>query len=222
MDPEWTNIGPWDEAKLTIEHLMTMTTGMDDELNPAGEIGRTWFYNNIAYQKLKEILTLHTGLTLNEVTRQWICDPLSMTDTEWRERDMKLPDGSNMTGLYSTASDLVKVGDVVLADGAPLITDSMFMDQLAAPGSEDNPAWGLMWWNNNQDRFRLPFREEKLFEGPIIPGAPEDLISARGARCVHLGVSKQHELVVAWTINNSGDFNPRIEKEVWPMILEAL
>ena len=28
LDPEWTNLSPWDEAKLTIEILLNMTTGM--------------------------------------------------------------------------------------------------------------------------------------------------------------------------------------------------
>ena len=39
LAPEWTNLSPWAEASLTIETLLAMTTGMDDELNELGTVG---------------------------------------------------------------------------------------------------------------------------------------------------------------------------------------
>ena len=41
LAPEWTNLSPWIEASLTIETLLTMTTGIDDELNELGTVGKS-------------------------------------------------------------------------------------------------------------------------------------------------------------------------------------
>ncbi|SVB44547.1 uncharacterized protein METZ01_LOCUS197401, partial [marine metagenome] len=68
IDPEWTKLSPWDEAKLTLETLMNMTTGMNDRLEADGDIGKTWRYNNVAYQQLKRILERHTGLSLQQLS----------------------------------------------------------------------------------------------------------------------------------------------------------
>ena len=117
LDPEWTALSPWHEASVTIETLLAMTTGMDEQLRPLGEVGGEWRYNNTAYNYLKKILCLHTGLSLNELSREWLFNPLGMKNTRWEAREQKLPDGTAITGLQSTADDLAKIGRLVLNDG---------------------------------------------------------------------------------------------------------
>lgn len=221
LDPEWTKLSPWDEAKLTIEILLTMTTGMDDELGPLGEVGKSWRYNNTAYNYLKEILELHTGKSLNEVTRTWLLEPLGMNDTAWVDRNQKLPNGRPFTGLVSTASDLARLGMLVL-DGGEGRVPSYFIDRLARPGSEENPAWGLCWWNNNQSTHRLPMREEKVREGVPTPAAPRDMISARGAFENMLYVVPGMELVIARTATPAaaGERPPAFDRRFWELLLE--
>lgn len=217
VDPEWTRLGPWDEARLTIEHLLTMTTGMSDALEAEGEIGKSWRYNNVAYQQLKLILEIHTGLSLNEVSRQWLFEPLGMDDTEWRTRDLTLPDGRPMSALFSTARDLVKLGEVILHDGKPVLADQHYLGQLAAPGSSENPAWGFLWWNNNQDHYMEPGRNETYLGRPL-PKAPADLVSARGALGNHLGISREQKTIVAITTQGTGDQPRKLEQAVWEIL----
>ncbi len=224
LDPEWTNLSPWDEAKLTIEILLNMTTGMDDELNPLGTIGESWRYNNIAYNYLKKILCRHTGQTLNELSQEWLFGPLGMDNTSWIDRSGLLPDGTPITGLVTTAKDLSRIGLVVMSEGkidGVQIVPSYFVEQFAQPGCSENPSWGLCWWNNNQEYFRLPFREERLRPGPVTPTAPADLIAARGANQNYLYIVPGLNLVVARTARPQEKENrrPPFEADFWKLLL---
>ncbi|MEL6984314.1 MAG: hypothetical protein AAFO29_17945, partial [Actinomycetota bacterium] len=66
-------------------------------------------------------------------------------------------------------------------------------------GSEENPAWGLCWWNNDQAHYRLPGHESAPRTGPMTPAAPPDMISARGALENRLFIVPSRDLVVART-----------------------
>ena len=223
LDPEWTNLSPWAEAKLTIEILLNMKTGMDDELGSLGTIDKTWRYNNTAYNYLKKILCTHTGQTLNELSREWLFDPLGMNDTSWVERPQKLPDGTPLTGLLSTARDLSQIGLLLLNDGKNNGVDLVpahYLQQLAKPGSDENPAWGLCWWNNNQNHYLLPMREEKNRAGPAMPDAPADMIAARGAFGNYLLIVPCQGLVVARTAKPQpkGQALPPFETGFWKLM----
>lgn len=197
LEPGWTGLAPQQEASLSVRTLLTMTTGMSDDLGALGSIGTTWRYNNVAYNYLKKILCRHTGLTLNEVTREWLTGPLGMAATRWVERKALLPDGTALTGLSSTAADLIALGGLMLEGGRDLVP-GWYLDDIASPGSGENPAWGLCWWNNHSPHFMLPMRDGRR-EGPIIAAAPADLIAARGAGENGLYVVPSLGLVVART-----------------------
>ncbi len=223
LAPEWTNLSPWDEAKLTIEILLNMKTGMDDDLHPLGTIDKTWRYNNTAYNYLKKILCIHTGQTLNDLSREWLFEPLGMANTQWVDRDQKLPDGTPFTGLESTARDLTRLGLLLLNQGSAHgenIVPAHYLQQIAKPGSAENPAWGLCWWNNNHQHYRLPMREGKLRSGRFAPDAPEDLVAARGAFENYLYIVPSHKLVIARTAGrpDRDEKRPAFETEFWKLL----
>ena len=226
LAPEWTNLSPWTEASLSIERLLAMTTGMDDELNELGTVGESWRYNNTAYNYLKKILTLHTGMTLNELSVEWLFDPLGMTETRWIDRSQLLPDGTPISGLTSTAFDLAKIGQLVLNGGNhedTNIVPSHYLNQMIAPGSEENPAWGYCWWNNNQPHHLQPFREHKIIEGTILPQAPADLIAARGLLENGLYIVPSLQLVVARTAlpGTPKERRDKFEQPFWGLLLNT-
>jgi len=225
LEPEWTNLSPWTEASLTIERLMAMTTGMDDELNELGTVGESWRYDNTAYHYLKKILSLHTGMTLNELSAEWLFGPLGMNETRWMDRSRLLPDGSKVSGLASTAFDLAKIGQLVLNNGkhkGTRIVPGHYLNQMTAPGSKQNPAWGYCWWNNNQPHHRQPYSEHKIIEGAILPQAPSDLVAARGLLENGLYIVPGLELVVARTArpNPSKERRERFEQPFWELLLD--
>ena len=224
LDPEWTELSPWHEASITIETLLAMTTGMDEQLQPLGEVGVDWRYNNTAYNYLKKILCLHTGLSLNELSRQWLFDPLEMSHTKWVERETALPDGTAITGLQSCADDLVKVAELVRNGGnweGVQIVPKHYVDQMSAGASKGNPAWGFCWWNNTSSQFMLPMRD-KVYPGNIVPTAPDDLISVRGAFGNLVYALPQSSLAVARTRSDeAGKSAADFETEFWRRLMLA-
>ncbi len=222
LAPEWTHVGPWEEAKLTIESLMWMTTGMDENLNPFGEINKTWHYNNVTFHYLKEILCLQTNQTLNDLSREWLFEPLGMQTTKWVNREMSLPNGEVVTGLVTTADDLSILGARLIDNKKPPLTDQFFLDQLGKPGSSDNPAWGMLWWNNNQTEYRLPYQKEKQ-SGFVNPNAPRDALFTRGRNGNYLAVVPGHQLVVAMIMKDDiQQTNMALEREFWRKLMAAL
>ena len=219
----WTNLAPSLERTITIRRILTMTTGMADDLSAFGEIGRSYRYNNVAYNYLKQMLCALVGRGLNELTTSWLTESLGMRHTRWLDRDVLLPNGSAMTGLQSTAQDLSRLGLMVLRGGqwagAQVLPDPTWLTEMVAPGSVDNPAWGYLWWNNNQDGFRVPMNETKRFEGPPIPTAPSDLVMTRGAHGNHVGTLASLNLVVARTAQS--ETSPTFEREMWQRLLSA-
>lgn len=225
LAPEWTNLSPSTEANLTIETLLAMTTGMDDELNTLGTVGQSWRYNNTAYNYLKKILCLHTDMTLNELSVEWLFGPLDMNETRWIDRPRLLPDGTPVTGLTSTAADLAKIGQLILDNGThngASILPSHYLRQMTAPSSKENPAWGYCWWNNNQSHHRQPFKEDKVIKGTILPSAPADLVAARGLMENGLYIIPSLQLVVARTaLPRTGEkHRERFEPFFWEEILK--
>ncbi len=218
LDPEWTQLSPWDEAKLTIEILLRMTTGMDDELNPLGTIGETWRHNNTAYNYLKKILCLQTGQTLDVLSHEWLFAELSMTQTHWIDGDDRLPDGTPISSLVSTASDLVRLGQLLLDRGhlgARRLLPAHYLEQMKSPGSAENPAWGFGWWNNQ--RHASPGGQVL----PVIASAPPDLIAARGEFGNYLHVVPGLDLIMARTANAGTAKQIDIEMQIWQLLMPA-
>lgn len=182
LPPGWTKLAADAEQRLTLKHLLTMTTGMDDALAPLGEIGVSWRYNSTAYNYLKRVLIEQTGKTLQAITDEWICEPLGLTQTQWKDREDILPDGRYFTALEMNGLDMAKLGSLVLANGEwggkRLISEAYWHDMLT-PGSEANPAWCYMWWRNDSAHFMTPFID-RTFERAVIPEAPPELIFTQG------------------------------------------
>lgn len=211
----WTHLSADAEASVTIRGVLDMTTGMDDGLRPLGEVGVTWRYNNVAYNYLKTALEIATGRPLDQITNEWLLDPLGMTDTSWVERRVVRPDGKPITGMLSTAHDLARFGAMVLAGGDG-IAPAEHVRLLGRPGSDENPSWGICWWNNHQSHHRLPGSENEVRGGPLLPEAPADTLVARGAIENRLYVVPSLELVVAHTAGPvDGERPPPFDQPFW-------
>lgn len=215
----WTHLDADAEAQLTIRRVLDMTTGVDGDLRPLGEVGTTWRYDNVSYNYLKTLLEIVSGRSMSELTEEWLLAPLGMTSTSWVERRVTRPDGRAITGLLSTAADLARFGSLVLAGGEGIVPAEHFA-LIGRPGSEENPAWGLCWWNNDQPHHRLPGSESEVRDGPPVPGAPPDTLTARGAMENRLYVVPSLDLVVARTFRAvSRDQRPiRFDQRFWDLL----
>ena len=217
LTPEWTQLSKPDEASLTVEILMNMTTGMDDALKAKGIIGQDWRYNNVAYQKLKEALEIQTGLTLQTITEQWLLTPLGLSKLTWETRPADKA-GHCFSAIHTNAQTLRAIGDGLLSQH---LVEPSYLDQLETPSTSTNPAWSLLWWTNRAKAHQVPGKSDRV-ERPLLPAAPDDLISARGLMGQHLSISRQHNLVVAQTRLGGNPGTARVpgETEFWSSVTD--
>lgn len=195
----WSNAPGDFEARICLRHVLTMTTGLGDDLLPAGEVGQTWHYNNVVYNYAKRALCERAGIDLDTLTRQWLSEPLGLTHTRWVDRPTLLPDGRPITALLMTARDLARFGLAMSAQGCwqsrRVVPDPAFLRDTLTPGSLANPAWGYAWWINGQSHY-MQALSSRVHQGAFAPRAPVDLYGARGALEQRLLVLPSRSLVV--------------------------
>jgi CubicO group peptidase (beta-lactamase class C family) len=179
----WSKAPADAEVRITIRNLLTMTSGLNDDLTLAAEPGIVWYYNTPAYYRVKSVLEITTGLTMNELTRAWLSERIGWQDSSWLGASAIGPPPEGQ--LRSSARDLARFGLLVLAggrwDGQPVLADTAYLAASLNPSQTLNPAYGYLWWLNGTDRFLLPGPRARGGEGPLIPTAPADLVAALGA-----------------------------------------
>ncbi|GAC1543659.1 MAG: serine hydrolase [Acidimicrobiales bacterium] len=195
----WSGVPADAEAAITVRHLLTMTSGLDARLGYAAPPGTLWFYSlGASYHTLKRVLSRAARMDLTDLTSAWLLRPLGMTETTWRTRETgaggpasSYPDGQPFEGLVSSARDLGRFCLAVLAGGTwggtPLGLAEGYLASATSPSSELNPSYGYLWWLNGRDGHRTA-GGNRMVDGPLLPGAPSDLIAAQGAfdRLCHL------------------------------------
>lgn len=189
LGPGWTAATPEAESAVTVRHLLSMTSGLDDRLRPVAPAGTVWAYSlGPAWHMLKRVLSRVAGRSLDDLSRGWLFEAAGMEESSWVTRPAgpgpSYPDGTPFEGLVMSARDLARFGQVVLARGLwaerPLGVPPAYLAESLSPSSELNPSYGYLWWLNGQAAHRSPF-DPSLVDGPLLPSAPADLVAASGA-----------------------------------------
>jgi len=160
--PAYTDLHTPDKARITLRHLLTMSTGLEwdetrtpytDPNNSAIRMRRSddpyryvlsepvvtppgtkYNYSSGSTELLGAILHKATGQRLDELARTVLFEPLGITDFEWR----KLLNGEPIAaaGLRLKPRDVAKIGQLVLAHGlwnGGQIVPRDYMDEATAP-----------------------------------------------------------------------------------------
>jgi CubicO group peptidase (beta-lactamase class C family) len=202
---------------VTIRHLLTMTSGLDDALTPVAEPGTVWHYNTPAYQLLRPLLERVSGHGIQELSRAWLFEPIGAGGATWFPRA-----GSPLWGLSMSAHDLVRVGELVLDPGDVL--DVAFLRDVLSTSQPLNPSYGYLWWLNGKAANALPMRG--LQPGPLIPCAPSDVVAALGAAGQKLYVCSSARLAVSRiggppTSGVADAMSTSFDDELWQRIVAA-
>ncbi len=189
LGPSWTPHGQ--SAAITVEHLLGMTSGLDDQLAIVAEPGTTWLYSN-AFARLFDVLTVTTGQSLQDLAATWLFDPVGADDADFRTRRLS---GVAPVGLHCTAASLAAIGQGVLDASIPALGDDWYETSFAS--NPLNESYGALWWLNGRPSHRLPGTEQVKRPGAVISTAPADLVAALGRDDQKLYVSRRLGVVVA-------------------------
>jgi CubicO group peptidase (beta-lactamase class C family) len=222
----WTGCNPPEvERAITLDHLLTMTSGLGDDMTFVAAPGTWWDYNlGAAYHTAKRVVAAAAGRSIDELTADWLTGPLGMAETTWQPRQwddrlpprfrhsFQYPDGTPIEGLVTSARDLATFGRSVLhgcvtRDGTPLGLDEDYRIAMTRPSQELNPGYGLLWWLNGQ-RWFLPPKAQERVERPLLPDVPDDAFAALGAEDRLCVVVPSLDLVVARTGATAGERSP--------------
>ena len=197
----WTQLSAEKESLIKVRNLLTMTSGLDVDLNYNAEPGLKWLYNTRAYSQLINVLEKTSGLSINELSSEWLFDKLQMNETFWKERKkgrMGFPKDSAKYGLVTTAKDLLKFGEFILNGGEVgtdhVISDIDFFDDTFLKSQNMNEAYGYLWWLNNSKTHMT--WEKELSSGNLFSYAPKEAILALGLGSRVLAIVPSEELVL--------------------------
>jgi CubicO group peptidase (beta-lactamase class C family) len=82
----WTKAAPEQERAITVRHLVTMTSGLTDDLTFEAPAGSRWRYNSAAYARTIKVVAAAAGKSPNELTGAWLTARIGMGHSRWVER----------------------------------------------------------------------------------------------------------------------------------------
>ncbi len=180
----WSKADPADEARITLRHLMTHSSGLNpNTLVKVAEPGARFDYNTNAYQKLRAVLEKVAAKDINALSREWLFDAIGVGGT-WVSRGQVDPVGAPIWGLELRARDMARFGLLAtrggLWSGKPVTAAGWFAEAWTPSAAKAD--YGLLWWLQGR--------------GSMKGKAPADLVSALGARDQKIYVVPSMKLVV--------------------------
>lgn len=201
-------------AGITLRHLMSMTSGLDDTglalrgiegdqfaINAAAPLrhppGTRWAYNTAAYHLLFHVLARAVGQGVEGYAGTRLFVPLAMAETSWVVSRGSGAQGpvTNYYSALSTARDLARFGELILGAGSwngRRLVGSGMLQTLLGPSQTLNPSYGLLWWSNARPGADAFGRGDGL----RFPSAPRDTVAALGAGGQMLLVVPSRNLIV--------------------------
>jgi CubicO group peptidase (beta-lactamase class C family) len=218
----WSEASPDQEGRITLRHLLTMTSGLNERLEFVGPAGSRWQYNSTAYSRARDCVAKASGKSANALTREWLTSRIGMSDSSWKQRPFAARDPKqNQLGFATTARDLARFGLLILArgewDGDMILADRDYFKDMLAPSQELNPAYGYLWWLNGQE---FVLRGRRRVPGPTVPNAPKDLVAANGALGRKCWVVPSLDLVVTRLGDQPKDRS--FDNQFWKLMMEAV
>lgn len=227
----WTSATPEQEQAITIRHHLTMTTGLDYEvdnldctdpecLHYKAEPGTQWFYHNAPYTLLINILNSATGINHNLFYNSRLGSKIGAGGFY-----VSLPQVYNRI-FFSRARDMARFGLLILRnglwDGEAVISDTTYLQDMIHTSQDLNPSYGYLWWLNGKGSYILPGLPFS-FNGDIIPSAPADLYAGLGANDQKLYIVPSEDMVVVRLGNSAGPLLPSLstfDTPLWERLMD--
>ncbi len=195
----WTSETPQQEGLIKIRHQLTMTTGIDYNvqdnectdptcLNYLADAGSFWYYHTGPYRLINNVIESATGINYNIYTNSHVKTRIGMSSGIWLQ-DV----------FYSRTRDAARFGLLMLGKGIwntdTLMHDTAYYHDMINTSQPYNLSYGYLWWLNGKASYMLP-QTTFVFNGPLMPDAPQDIYAALGKNDQKIYVCPSENMVV--------------------------
>ncbi|MBX2923517.1 MAG: serine hydrolase [Chitinophagaceae bacterium] len=224
LGTEWTNMPLEKENLITVRHLLTMTSGIDDtkqlvikpNLTYVADAGTRWAYGNV-FQKLFGIVAAASDEEFEAYFGEKLKNKIGM-DGHWNF-------GTIFTIYHSTTRSMARFGLLALNRGKwkdeQIINESFFTESIST-SQNINPSYGYLWWLNGKSKFMIP-NGQTVYDGFLVPNAPADMYAAMGASDQRIYVIPGKKMVIVRMGEASNPDSPTFavsgfDNELWSKI----
>lgn len=203
----WTSEPADKEGLIKIRHQLTMTTGIDYNvqdnectdptcLNYLADAGSFWYYHTGPYRLINDVISAATGTNYNTYTNTHVKNRIGMSSGIWLQ-DV----------FYSRTRDAARFGLLMLGKGIwnndTLMHDTAYYHDMINTSQAYNLSYGYLWWLNGKATNMLP-GTSFVFQGEIVPNAPADMYAALGKNDQKVYVVPSENMVVVRFGNSAG------------------
>lgn len=195
----WTNLTGEQESAITVKHLLTMTSGLDDAANGdctdpecleyLAPAGTRWAYDNV-YVVLQNVVAAASGQTWAAYFDANIKNRIGMTGL-WTQMD-------ELSVYYSTTRSMARFGLLALANGkweGEQVIPQAYLSDATHTSQSINKSYGYLWWINGESSYHLP-QSQLEFPGSVIPSGPSDMYMALGKNDQKIYVVPSKNMVI--------------------------
>ncbi len=220
----WTVAPLAKENLITVRHLLTMTSGLNDSselviranLKYMADAGTRWSYHNV-FQKLMDVVAAASNQNYEDYFNAKLKNKLGM-DGFWNY-------GLIFTVYHSNTRSMARFGLMALNNGKwknEQIINQAFFNEAINTSQSINPSYGYLWWLNGKSGAMIP-GGQTYYPGTLIPNAPVDMYAAMGAEDQRIYVIPSKKMVVIRMGDASDPQNPSFavsgfDNELWGKI----
>ncbi len=197
----WTVAPVNKENLITVKHLLTMTSGLDDAVSAPctnedtstaclqylADAGTRWAYHTGAYRKLQKVVSNVSGTGYTAFTNNRIGTHIGMS-------------GAWFNGVYfSKMRGMARYGLLALNKGVwdtdTILNDTEYFAAMTQTSQNFNLSNGYLWWLNGQASVMVPGLQTVIHQ-QLFPDAPADLFAALGKNDQKIYVVPSKNMVV--------------------------
>lgn len=205
----WTSETTEKESLITTRHLLTMTSGLNDESNfiikanltYMADAGTRWSYSNV-FQKLMDVVAEASDREFDTYFDAKLKNKIGM-DGFWNH-------GTIFTIYHSTTRSMARFGLLALNKGKwkdEQIINETFFNESTTTSQNINPSYGYLWWLNGKTKYMVP-GGQTVYNGALVPNAPADMFAAMGASDQRIYVVPSLNMIVVRMGEASDPDNP--------------
>lgn len=234
--PDFENHRNMDATKrsITLRHLLHMSSGLDCndaleasspgweekvyasndwvrfvlDLRMVSAPGANFSYCTGGVVLLGHVVSLRSGMTLDDYARQWLLGPLGIEQVNWR----RSPDGraTGATGFGLRPRDAAKLGALFVNEGVwnglRVVPESWALATRERVHTQGTGGYGYLWWKNSFT----------TASGPV------EAVFSAGNGGNHVFIVPSLELVVAFTGSNYSTARSDTPMNILPLVLAAV